>query len=365
MIKTDIAIIGGGINGGSTGLELAKNGLNVTIIDKKFICRGASGVNAGTLTMHMTRAQLIPYAKKGWELWMNTDKWLSKEIDVEKKNGLCLAFTEDEEKLLIERSKIRKKYGADIKIISKKEAQKIDPNINPNIRCAAFCEMDGYVSANQTGNAYSKALKENKVKILENFIISEIDYNKDKYVIIFENGEKLIAKKVILATGVHLGKTLKLFKININIKCLPQQLIVSERMPRIMDTVITVANGKLSLKQFKNGTVLIGGGWPGVGNIEDNYTETKPENLIGNMMLACHAIPKLKRSRVARVWLGLEAETDDAMPIIGEIPNFKNAYVIGSIHSGYTSGPYMGKILAEKILGKDVDLSLFDIKRFL
>ena len=365
MTQTDVAIIGGGINGGSTGLELAKNGLDITIIDKSFICRGASGVNAGTLTMHMTRAQLIPYAKKGWELWMNTSKWLSKDIDVEKKNGLCLAFTEDEEKLLIERTQVRKKYGADIKIISRKEAQKIDPNINSNLKCAAFCEMDGYVSANQTGQAYSKALKENKVKILENYIVSKIDYHKDKYVIIFENGEKLIASKVILATGVHLEKTLKLLKVNINIKCLPQQLIVSERMPKIMDSVITVANGKLSLKQFKNGTVLIGGGWPGVGNIEDNYTETKPENLIGNMMLACHAIPRLKSSRVARVWLGLEAETDDAMPIIGKLPVLKNAYVIGSIHSGYTSGPYMGKLLAQKILGKDVDLSLFDIKRFL
>jgi len=365
MTETDVAIIGGGINGGSTGLELAKNGLNVTIIDKNFICRGASGVNAGTLTMHMTRAQLIPYAKKGWELWMNTSDWLSKDIDVEKKNGLCLAFTEDEEKLLIERSKVRKKYGADIKIISRKEAQRIDSNINSSIKCAAFCEMDGYVSANQTGNAYSKALKENKVKILENYDVSKIDYHKNKYVIIFKNGEKLTASSIILATGVNLEKTLKLLQINIKIKCLPQQLIVSERMPKIMDTVITVANGKLSLKQFKNGTVLIGGGWPGIGNIEDNYTETKPENLIGNMMLACHAIPRLKSSRVARVWLGLEAETDDAMPIIGEIPNYENAYVIGSIHSGYTSGPYMGKLLAEKILGKDIDLSLFDIKRFL
>ena len=85
MTETDVAIIGGGINGGSTGLELAKNGLNVTIIDKNFICRGASGVNAGTLTMHMTRAQLIPYAKKGWELWMNTSQWLSKEIALAKK----------------------------------------------------------------------------------------------------------------------------------------------------------------------------------------------------------------------------------------------------------------------------------------
>ena len=82
MDNFDIAIIGGGINGSSTALHLAKNGLKVCLIDKGSICRGASGVNAGTLTMHMTRAKLIPYAKKGWELWMNTEKWLSNEIDV-------------------------------------------------------------------------------------------------------------------------------------------------------------------------------------------------------------------------------------------------------------------------------------------
>ena len=365
MNNIDIAVIGGGINGSSTALYLAKSGLKVCVIDKDSICRGASGVNAGTLTMHMTRAKLIPFAKKGWELWMNTDKWLSNNIDVKQKQGLCLAFTEEEEKLLNERSKVRKEYGADIKIISKSEALKIDPNINHEIKCAAFCEMDGYVSANQTGDAYSKALKENNVDIVENFEVSNINNSNNTYEIVAKDGKKIYANKIVLATGVYLEKILKLLDIKIKIKCFPQQLIVTERMPELLRTVITVAHGKLSLKQFENGTVLIGGGWPGIGNIEDNYTETKPENLIGNMRLACHAIPNLKNSRVSRVWLGLEAETDDAMPIIGELPNLKNAFIIGSIHSGYTSGPYMGKLLSEKILGKDVDLSLFDIKRLM
>tara|TARA_B100000700_G_scaffold56344_1_gene60709 strand:- start:125 stop:1225 length:1101 start_codon:yes stop_codon:yes gene_type:complete len=365
MKKLDIAVIGGGINGSSTALHLAKKGLKVCVIDKDSICRGASGVNAGTLTMHMTRAKLIPFAKKGWELWMNTEKWLSNNIDVKQKKGLCLAFNEDEEKLLNERSKIRREYGADIKILSKDEAIKIDPNINSKIKCAAFCEMDGYVSANQTGDAYSKALKENNVDIVENFEVSKINNSNNEYEITDTNGKKIHANKIVLATGVYLEKILKLLEIKINIKCFPQQLIVTERMPELLKTVITVANGKLSLKQFENGTVLIGGGWPGKGNIETGYNETIPENLVGNMRLACHAIPNLKNSRVSRVWLGLEAETDDAMPIVGELPNLKNAFIIGSIHSGYTSGPYIGKLLSDKILGKDVDLSLFDIKRLI
>ena len=360
----DAAVIGGGINGSTTALNLAKNGMKVCLIDKGSICRGASGVNAGTLTMHMTRAKLIPYAKKGWELWMNTDKWLAKGIDVIKKNGLCLAFTDEEEKLLNERSKVRREYGADIKIISKKEALEVDNNINENIKCAAFCEMDGYVSANQTGYVYSKALKENNVAIVENFEVSNISYDY-QYNIYSKKDNKIKSNIIILAGGVYLGKLLEKLNIKINIKCLPQQLIVTERMPKLMDTVITVANGKLSLKQFENGTTLIGGGWPGKGNIENNYSETTPDNLIGNMRLACYAIPKLKNSRVTRVWLGLEAETNDAMPLIGDIPNHNSAFIIGSIHSGYTSGPYMGKLLSDKILGKDVDLSLFDIRRLM
>jgi L-2-hydroxyglutarate oxidase LhgO len=70
---------------------------------------------------------------------MNTEKWLSTEIDVKQKKGLCLAFTEEEEKLLNERSKIRKEYGADIKIISKTEALKIDPSINSKICTSLPC----------------------------------------------------------------------------------------------------------------------------------------------------------------------------------------------------------------------------------
>ena len=225
--------------------------------------------------------------------------------------------------------------------------------------------MDGYVSANQTGDAYTKALKENNVEIIENFEVSKIENINDVYEIIDTFGKKINSTKIVLATGVYLEKVLKLVNIDIKIKCFPQQLIVTERMPELLKTVITVAHGKLSLKQFENGTVLIGGGWPGKGNIENGYSETIPENLVGNMRLACHAIPNLKNSRVSRVWLGLEAETDDAMPVIGELPNLKNAFIIGSIHSGYTSGPYMGKLLSEKILGKDVDLSLFDIKRLI
>jgi glycine/D-amino acid oxidase-like deaminating enzyme len=51
--------------------------------------------------------------------------------------------------------------------------------------------------------------------------------------------------------------------------------------------------------------------------------------------------------------------------MIGALPGLDNAYVIGCVHSGYTSGPYMGQLLARHILGQTTELPLFDPARLL
>ncbi|MGI9333244.1 MAG: FAD-dependent oxidoreductase, partial [Gammaproteobacteria bacterium] len=62
-------------------------------------------------------------------------------------------------------------------------------------------------------------------------------------------------------------------------------------------------------------------------------------------------------------WLGLEAETADAMPVAGPFPGVAHAWILGSVHSGYTSGPYFGRLLAQAILGAEPELPLFDPAR--
>jgi hypothetical protein len=49
----------------------------------------------------------------------------------------------------------------------------------------------------------------------------------------------------------------------------------------------------------------------------------------------------------------------------GPIPGIRDAYVCGSVHSGYTSGPYIAKLLAQTILGREPEMPLFPIDRLL
>ena len=97
----------------------------------------------------------------------------------------------------------------------------------------------------------------------------------------------------------------------------------------------------------------------------ENAHALRPDNLIGNMRLACHAIPSLARARVVRAWAGLEAETRDALPAVGPVPGAPDAYVCGSVHSGYTSAPYIARLLADRILERVPELPLFEIDRLL
>lgn len=360
----DTAIIGGGVMGASVALFLARRGMRCVVIDRRGICAEASGVNAGTLTMQMTRAALIPYALKAWDMWRRPQEWLGSDPGVTVCNGLSLAFTDAEVELLERRAEARREHGADIEVITPSRAREIEPGLSDRPLAASLCPTDGYVTANRTGIAFRTALLRENVTLRENSTVESIDRNGNEFAVIA--GDAVInARRIVLAGGVWLEEMCRWLGLHIPIKTLINQLAITERMRPVMRSVVGIANGLLSLKQFANGTVLIGGGWQGIGDRDTRVTELVPENLIGNARLACHTIPALVETRLVRAWSGFEAETADAMPVVGDLPGIPHAYVIGSVHSGYTSGPYIAKLLAQRILGDTPEMPLFEPDRLL
>lgn len=364
----DAVVVGGGVMGCSTALHLAQGGMRVALVDRGPLCREASGVNAGTLTLHMTRAALVPYAMRAWRMWMDAERWLGMGVLATHVPGLTLAFTDAECELVELRAEARRAYGAPIEVISPQRAREIEPGLHPSLLKAGYCEIDGFASAYLTGRAFRHALGRAGVAVHENAAVQAIDSGDGRHVLRLAEAAGLApmhARRVVLAGGVWIEDMLAMLGVRIPIKVLVNQLVVTERIRPVMRTVLSVANGLLSLKQFANGTVLIGGGWQGEGDRARGGVEARPQNLVGNMRLAAYAVPALAQARVARIWLGLEAETADAMPIIGEVPGVAHAWVVGSAHSGYTSGPFMGRILAQHILGQTPELPLFDPARLL
>jgi glycine/D-amino acid oxidase-like deaminating enzyme len=361
----DVAVVGAGVMGATTALHLARAGMSTAVIDRGAICREASGVNAGTLTLHMTRAVLIPYAMRGRQLWLDAPDWLGMDAGARAAPGLSVAFTPAERDMLEHRAAARRAEGAPIELITPSRARSIEPGLNGTIIAAAYCALDGHVTAYLTGRAYRRALVAAGATLMEQHPVEGIDRDGGLFVIHGADQPPVRARRLVLAGGVWLESMLTWLGLDVKVKCLINQLVVTERMRPVMRSVLGIANGLLSLKQFENGSVLVGGGWQGIGDPVRGAVEAIPDNLIGNVRLARHTIPALAEARVARIWLGLESETADALPMIGPLPGIDDAYVIGCVHSGYTSGPFMGRLLADAILGHEPELPLFDPARLM
>lgn len=360
----DLGVIGGGVVGSTLALFAARGGLKTVIIDRGPLCREASGVNAGTLTLQMTRVALMSHAMRAHGMWASAREWLGHDVGVVVCDGLSLAFTEAEAAILEERAAKRREAGAPISIIGPSEAKAIEPGVSDKMLIAGFCPMDGYANAYLTGMAFRKALIDAGVTVLEHRPVTGLERAEDGFAAMTAQGP-VTFRRVVLAGGVWIEPMLAWLGVDLPIKVLVNQLSVTERIRPVMRTVVGIASGLLSLKQYPHGTVVIGGGWQGLGDRERGGVELVPERLIGNIRLACHAIPALAEARLARGWAGLEAETADALPAAGPIPGVPDAYVCGSVHSGYTSGPSIARSLTDVILGREPGLPLFPIDRLL
>ena len=66
-------------------------------------------------------------------------------------------------------------------------------------------------------------------------------------------------------------------------------------------------------------------------------------------------------------WAGLRPFVSDGLPVIGEFPGYKNAFIAtGHFRNGILLSPITGKLLADLVLtGKtEIDITAFRLERF-
>jgi glycine/D-amino acid oxidase-like deaminating enzyme len=257
----------------------------------------------------------------------------------------------------------RRRNGCPAEIIGSNRAREHEPGLTDKVKLASWCPLDGYANSNELGTIFRGALRRMGVEVREFSPVERVEREEAAYAVRTPAGTYR-GRRVVIAGGVWLERLLKRdFGITIPITCRVNQVSVTERLPPIMHTILGVATSLLTLKQSKNGTVIIGGGWQGKGDPDRGGYEIVPENLIGNVRLASYVVPALRQARIVRTWLGLEGNTADVMPIVGEIPGAPEAYVIGAVRGGFTIGPWMGTLLAKRILGEQPEMPLFDPAR--
>ncbi len=353
----DAAVVGAGVMGCSVALHLAYGGMRVALLDRGPLCGGATGADAGLLGVQASPPVLLPYARRGQEMWLHMAAWAGGgHVQAVACPGLSLAFTERDAVLLQESAQLQRQAGAPVMLISGGRAMEIEPGLTDKVLLAAHCPAAGFASAHLTGRAFRSALLTAGVEVFEDRPVSAVDQHRAGFTLATPTGA-VHARRLVLAGGARLGEMAGWLGFHLPIRVRSRRILVTDRMRPMMRTVLSMATEQLHLAQHGNGTAMIDSFWPEMGE------RPRDETLREAVRLAAFAIPMLRAARLLRTWPVLEAETVDALPALGPVPGVPGAWIIGGVPAGYASGPCFGMLLAQAMLGLEPELPLFPVDR--
>jgi glycine/D-amino acid oxidase-like deaminating enzyme len=345
--------------GCATALPLARAGMKVAVIDRRGLGMEASGRNAGSLSPMIKKAELVAHAVRSYRMWMDSKSWLGADIGAHAQPGIVAAYTEDESEALTRMVETRRAGGAPIELVSTSRARSLEPGLTADVKLAAYCPVDGHGESNRTGQVFAAALRGAGAAIFTGHAVERVVPSRGGYDVVTASGTAR-ARRIVLAGGAWLEDMAAWLGFRLPVQFKVNQMIVTERSAPIIQTVLGVQNGLLTLKQAGNGTIVIGGGWQGHGDLANGAYQIEPDAVVGNLQLARFVAPAIGALRVVRTWLGLEALLPDYLPALGAVPGSDDAFIIGCCRGGWAIGPCLGALLADLILGRQPDLPLFD-----
>lgn len=386
----DAVVIGGGLLGCITAWMIGRDGGQVLLAERDQINQHASGRNAGSLHFQLEyrmiergldaarkAAEAMPLHLEAARLWSDLPVLTGEDIEVEQSGGLMIAEDAAQVSLLEQKTEIERAWGLDIKVIDRAMIEHIAPYLSPRVLAAAWCPIEGKADARTAAPAMARAALHTGADIRTRCEVVGLSRQGGRWRVDLRDrtggaSDKVTADAVVIAGGVWTTKLGELMGAYLPTIPLALTMSVSLRLPKLMSHLIQHAGGRLSLKQARDGNILIGGGWPARLPLNqdgkpdfDAKPELLAESLAGNAEMAIRVLPELTSLPILRSWVGTTTITPDQLPLVGPVPGHPGAFVATG-GSAFTLGPSFAQALTGLIAGRapTLDMSKFDVARF-
>ena len=362
-----VIIIGGGLHGSSTALHLARAGVAALVLEKNYIGRHASGVNAGgvrTLSRHIAE---VPLSLASREIWLRIRDWVDDDCGFDQNGQMRVAENETDVNTLRTRLKLMHDHGyTHEEWIEADEIRSIVPAITPTIRGGLIVRGDGSADPYQTTRAFRLKAQSLGARVIEGIRVESIARHGNDWRVTTNQGV-FTSPVLVNCAGAWADRIAAQMGEPVPLTPVGPMMLVTTRMPHFLDPVVLWTGRPLSFKQRANGTVLIGGGRPAWVDRDREWTELDFHQLAEGARTVCDLFPHMKDAIVNRGWAGIEASMPDAIPVIGPSSTQSNLYhAFGFSAHGFQLGPIVGKITSDLITTGRTDLPIepFSITRF-
>ena len=365
--ESDVLVIGGGLHGSSSAFHLARRGVAVTVLEADYVGRHASGVNAGGVRTLGRPVKEIPLALMSREIWHDLVATIGDDAGFVASGQLKIAETDSELDECRERVALLEAHGfTHEKIIDSETVRELEPSLAPHVTGGIWVERDGYALPFRATTAFRLAAQKYGAQFHEGTPATRIEQHGSRWVVDTPRG-LFSAAHLVVAAGAWAGELAQQVGEPVPVHPEGLMLMVTHRVAPFCRATLGATGRPLSFKQFDNGTVVIGGKLIGIADLQARHGEVDFARLVKSANTVVELFPHLRHLGINRAWAGVEAFTDDALPVISSSRCASNlTYTFGYCGSGFQLGPGCGKLVSELVLDGVASLPLdaFAIDRF-
>lgn len=363
--QAEVVVVGAGVAGLCTALYLRRMGCEVLLLERGEPWGESSGANAGTLSLQVKRPEVWDLTRLAIDLWERLGAETGEDFGFARPGGLRVATTPAEHRALLAAAAAQRAHGLSVEIWERDELRRRAPYLGGAVRAAAWCPADAMTSPLLAGPSLVRAVLAAGVLLRGAAGVEAVEGGDGDFRVTTVRGTTR-AQHLVIAAGCWSDRVAAMLGVALPVLVDVNMLAVTEAVDPLLDAVLTHAGGVLSLKQYPNGTVVIGGGWQGRGGVNPDRRDVDYENLLHNLRIAARVVPGLAPLRVLRAWAGFEGVVADALPLLGRLPGFAHAYVVACARGGYSQGPAQGLLMAELVTGVPprLDVAAFAPSRF-
>ncbi len=360
----DVAVIGGGVIGGTILRELTKYNLNVVLLEKESdVSMGQSKANSGIVHAGfdaMPNTNKAKFNKLGNEMMQEYCKALG--VKYVNNGSLVIAFNDEQLKTLHDLKQRGEENGVKgLSIINKEELLALEPNLNTAVVGALQAKTGGIVCPYELTIASIGNAMDNGAKLLLNFEVNKITKTDDGYVIESQNGETVESKLVVNSAGFGSQKIANLigdYSFKIGGRRGEYILLDRESGDYVSHTIFCTPTklGKgILITQTVDNNILLG---PTAEEIDDNDTITTAQGLNKIKDIAKTMAQNVPFYNTITSFSGVRAYCDRGDFIIEESAVAKGFINVAGIESpGLTSAPAIAKHVVETLVSKRIELT--------
>ena len=364
--STDVAIIGGGIMGGSIAYHLAKLGVKSTIFERESIGCEASGVATGMISAMSidTPGPYLDLARASFEKYKTLIPEMEEASGVHTYYGeiswLDLAFTEEDEAANRANMEWRRSLMPKVSWVTDDDLYRIDPRITREARSGLYLEELNQADAYRLTLAYIGAAESLGVEVRYTDV-KGLEKNGTRVTGIITDEEVVACGAVVLAMGAWTSEASDWIDTPVPIRPYKGQMVELKAPGPPLGA--NIHHGRSYVTSKLNGTIL-SGSYDGFRGYDKSVSQEGVEHVLEGALKVC---PAMEEASISWVITGLRPATPDEIPILGPVPGLDGAFIsAGHMRKGITLAAMSGEMIADSIVGNEPRLPIepFSLSRF-